>query len=357
MKKIVSPNTVIAKYIADTIDILRPKIELKNPKEIVFYIGTNINGVPHFATSMVHCVGFMFAKKVSDKFNIPTKVKIGIHDNISYDSKTDNEDIVFHKSYFHSLGNEKIQDLIKEYYDEYLTELSNKTNIEYEIENYSNVQKQSEFRTTFLNTLEKEKVIGWCVSPSTAKLQVRVPCPTCQFSDRDSKRTKYTISSGKLTVESFCIDHGSYKLDITVDNDTYIDLTTLYRNFVKEAMTLNDSDNLYVMVKGGDWIYSTATIDLALSSLGYLPQDLPSRIFTPLITTSTGAKLSKSLISIGDESMKNIPSWLLDLNEFKKQYGVDYVDKIMEFTEELFRDPRNMFRTYTAQEIINLFSE
>lgn len=55
--------------------------------------------------------------------------------------------------------------------------------------------------------------------------------------------------------------------------------------------------------------------------------------------------------------MKNIPDWLLDLNEFKKQYGVNYVDKIMEFTEELFRDPRNMFRTYTAQEIINLFSK
>ena len=37
--------------------------------------------------------------------------------------------------------------------------------------------------------------------------------------------------------------------------------------------------------------------------------------------------------------MKNIPSWLLDLNEFKKHFGKNYVDKIMEFVEELFRDP------------------
>src|SRR5260221_2904983 len=125
MKTIISPNTVIAKYMSDTIDILRPKIELKKPKEIVFYIGTNINGVPHFATAMVHTVGFLFAKKVKDKFGIPTRIKIGIHDNISYDSRVDNENVTFHKSYFHALGNKEIKKLIKDYYEEFLNELSN----------------------------------------------------------------------------------------------------------------------------------------------------------------------------------------------------------------------------------------
>lgn len=355
MKTIISPNTVIAKYMSDTIDILRPKIELKKPKEIVFYIGTNINGVPHFATAMVHCVGFMFAKKVGDKFGIPTRIRIGIHDNISYDSKVDSENVVFHKSYFHALGNKEIEKLIKDYYSEYLQGLSSKTNIKYEIETYSEVEGQSRFRSTFLKTLAKRVEIGWSVAPSTGTIQVRVPCPICQFSDRDSKRTTYSFSTERLTVNSFCIEHGHYESNIEVDNDVYIDLTTLYRNFIKEAMTLDDSEILNVIVKGGDWIYSTSTIDLALGSLNYSALDFPSRIFTPQIVTSTGAKLSKSLISIGDESMKDVPNWLLDLNAFKKHFGEKYLSKIIEFVEELFRDPRNMYRIYTVQEVIDLF--
>jgi hypothetical protein len=47
METIFSPNTVIAKYISDTIDILRPRIETKRPEQIIFYVGTNINGVLH----------------------------------------------------------------------------------------------------------------------------------------------------------------------------------------------------------------------------------------------------------------------------------------------------------------------
>lgn len=355
MRRVNSPNTVIAKYMSDTIDILQPKIELRKPKEIIFYIGTNINGVPHFATAMVHCVGFMFAKKIKTKFGIPTKIKIGIHDNVSYDSKEDDKNVVFHKTYFHSLGNDQIKKLIKDYYEEYLNELSEKMDVEYEIETYSDLQKQLKFRDTFLKTLSKKTAIGWCVAPSTGILQVRVPCPVCQFSDRDSKRTKYSFNPGKLTVESFCIEHGHYESNIEVDNDVYIDLTTLYRNFIKEAMTLEDPENMYVMVKGGDWIYSTSTIDLVFGSLGFSALDFPSRVFTPQIVTSTGAKLSKSLISTGDKRMKNIPNWLLDLDEFKKYFGKKYLDKIIEFTEELFRDPRNMYRTYTVQEIIDLF--
>lgn len=356
MKTITSPNTVIAKYMSNTVDILRPKIEIKKPKEVIFYIGTNINGVPHFATAMVHCVGFMFAKKVHEKFDIPTKIKIGIHDNISYEDKTDDENVVFHKTYFHALGGKEIQKLIKNYYEEYLNELSSKTGVKYEIETYSDVQRQPAFRRTFIKSLNKKTEIGWCVAPSKGVLQMRTPCPICQFSDRDSKRTKYIFDKKRLIVKSLCIEHGHYESTIEIENDTYIDLSTLYRNFIKEAMTLEDSKNLYVMVKGGDWIYSTSTIDLAFGSTGSSVLDFPSRIFTPQIVTSTGAKLSKSLISSGDESMKNIPSWLLDLNEFKKHFGKNYVDKIMEFVEELFRDPRNMYRIYTVQEIVNLFS-
>ena len=74
MNKISSPNTVIAKYISETIHILRPRIEIQKPQEIVFYVGTNINGTPHIGTAIFQATAFMFAQKVSEKFKIPCKI-------------------------------------------------------------------------------------------------------------------------------------------------------------------------------------------------------------------------------------------------------------------------------------------
>lgn len=356
MKIIKSPNTVIAKYIVDTIDILRPKIEIKKPTEIVFYVGTNINGVPHFATALVQYIGFLFAEKTQNKFKIPCSVKIGIHDNISYESKIDVNNFVYHKTYYHALGQTEIDRLIDSYYIEYLDTLSALTGISYDLENYSKTQKNPEFRKAFLKTIEHKDAVGWCTAPSTGVLQVRTPCQACQFSDRDSKTTTYSFNLDCLEITGTCPNHGRYTTQIKENNDTYLDLSTLYRNLVKELVTLDDPEKMYVIVKGGDWIYSTPTIDLALGAMGYSSLDIPSRIFTPQIVTSTGAKLSKSLISAGDESMKDIPEWILDLSEFKKHFGADYLDKITSLVGELFRDPRNMYRTYTVKEIVDLLS-
>lgn len=356
MRKITSPNTVIAKYIEDTIDILRPKIELKKPKEIVFYIGTNINGVPHLATALVHCIGFLFAQKIQNKFNVPCSVKVGIHDNISYESKCAEDGVVYHKSYFHSLGQEKVVGLVNEYYSEYLTELSSSTGVKFSIEHYSEAQKKPSFRKAFLQTLSHRESTSWCVAPSSGKLQVRIPCPTCKFSDRDSKHTQYEINSDNLKIIAVCPDHGEYVAEIKKDNETYLDLTTLYRNLVKELEMIGDSEKMHVIVKGGDWIYSTQTIDLAFACMGYGALEIPSRIFTPQLVTMTGAKLSKTLIEAGDLTVSQIPEWLLDLAKFKSNFGPNYMQKIMKLAEELFRDPRNMYRTYTIKEIVDILS-
>ncbi|MEK7136469.1 MAG: hypothetical protein AAB821_02665 [Patescibacteria group bacterium] len=356
MKKVTSPNTVIAKYISDTIDILRPKIEIKKPKEIVFYIGTNINGVPHLATALVHSIGFLFAEKVQSKFKIPCRIKIGIHDNISFESKLNGEGVVYHKTYFHSQGQKEIENIIQEYYIEYFDKLSALTGLAYDVESYSEAQKRPGFRKAFLKTLTNKEATGWAVSPSTGVLQIRTPCPTCQFSDRDSKTTQFKFKANQLEIVGLCPEHGEYTVQIKEDNESYLDLSTLYRNLVKEVETLDDPERMYVMVKGGDWIYSTSTINLAFGAMGYTALDTPARIFTPQLVTSTGAKLSKSLILLGDESMKEAPEWMLDLSKFKDHFGVEYLDKIVELTQEFFRDPRNMYRTYTIKEIIRLLS-
>ncbi len=356
MKTILSPNTVIAKYISDTIDILRPRIETKKYQEVVFYVGTNINGVPHIGTSLVQAIAFTFAKKMSEKFNMPCSIFIGIHDNISFESKIDENNYTYHKTYFHSLGSEKIRSLIDAYYKDYLDTVSNLTGISYSIETYSASQTNSNFRKSFLDTLSFGREIGWCVSPSNGNLQVRTPCPVCHFSDRDAKLSACEYTSSAAIIKSVCLEHGKYESEISIENDTYIDLSTLYRNIVKELNIMQDRNKLFVVVKGGDWIYSTATMDLAYGLMGYTIDQTPARIFTPQITTSTGAKLSKSLISSGDSSVQSIPNWLLDMTEFKTHFGDLYIQKILDLVDLLFKDPRNMYRTYTCEEISRLLN-
>ncbi|MFG2003934.1 hypothetical protein ACGFNU_32735 [Spirillospora sp. NPDC048911] len=71
-------------------------------------------------------------------------------------------------------------------------------------------------------------------------------------------------------------------------------LATLYRNLVKERLAVRDHVTLSVMVKGGDWTYGCQLVDEAFAQLpGLAP---PPRVFTPMVLTDTGAKLSKSLI-------------------------------------------------------------
>jgi 5-hydroxyisourate hydrolase-like protein (transthyretin family) len=352
-----SPNTVLAKYLKDVIDVIQPRLEINKPREISFYVGTNINGAPHIGTYLVQSFAFVIAQKIRDKFNLPVKIVFGIHDNISFDSKVDSEGFIYHRTYHHALGNVEINRLIEEYYSSYFKGLKAATGISYIIEVYSDKQATRDFRENFLKTLNHVNEIRWCVAPSSGFLQIRIPCPKCSYSERDAAHTKLTNFDGRsASFKCQCLEHGSYEAVIAVENDTYIDLNTLYRNIVKEFSMIDSKDELHVVIKGGDWVYSTETIDWALGILGYIAVQTPMRIFLPQVVTATGAKLSKSLISEGHESVDDIPEWMINIRKFKELYP-NYLDKLLQLTETMMTDPRHVFRSYSYKEIKRLLTE
>lgn len=351
-----SPNTVLAKYLKNLVDILRPRIEINKPKELSFFVGTNINGAPHIGTYLTQCFAFTIAGRMRDAFGLPVKIVFGIHDNISYDSKENGQGEVYHRTFHHALGGQKIKSLINEYYLSYFDALGEESRVSYTVEVYSDTQKTKVFRQHFLQTLFHAKEIGWCVAPSTGYLQVRFPCPQCAYSERDAKQTKlvnYSTSDALFT--SHCMDHGPYETEVRTDNNnTYIDLNTLYRNVIKEFSMADSSSNcLYTVIKGGDWVYSTETVDWALGVMGYTSLQVPARIFLPQIVTDTGAKLSKSLITEGHESVRDVPEWMIDMRAFK-QIEPQYLEKIQQLVELMMADPRHVMRSYSYKEIERL---
>lgn len=352
-----SPNTVLAKYLKDVIDVIQPRLKINRPKRISFYVGTNINGVPHVGTYLIQSLSFMITRKVRDKFNLPVDIVMGIHDNISYDSQEDSEGRIFHRTYHHALGSNKIKELVDTYYSSYFEGLKKATGVSYTKEIYSDKQATQDFRRLFLKTLTHADTIRWCTAPSSGFLQVRIPCSKCLYSERDAIRTKLIQhNEHSATFECFCVEHGSYKAVIDLDNNTYIDLNTLYRNIVKEFSMTEQTDTLNVIIKGGDWTYSTATIDWALGVLGDTSIQVPMRIFLPQVVTATGAKLSKSLISEKHESVEDLPEWMIDMCRFREG-NPDYINKLLRLAELMITDPRHVFRSYTYKELERLLAE
>ncbi|MEO3862663.1 ASCH domain-containing protein [Acrocarpospora sp. B8E8] len=141
---------------------------------------------------------------------------------------------------------------------------------------------------------------------------------------------------------------------VTADTTTYLDLATLYRNLVKERLAARDHVTLSVMVKGGDWAFGCQLVDEAFAQLpGLTP---PPRIFTPMVLTDTGAKLSKSLIREGKVAPPpGAHSWMLDVTAWEGDTD-SYVDALVWLVSKMIGDPKHFYRSYTTAELDKLMA-
>ena len=357
MTNINSPQTILSRNLTDTLDIVSPRIKINNPEKIVLSVGTQINGVPHVGTYLTICASFVMAKQIAEKYKIPVSIEyIGL-DNVPNDTLNGNNGQSYQRSLSNAVSIEELNTLMSEYYKDFLEGLHETTGIDYSFKMYSDVQASKEFRSVFLKTLKHSEEIGACVGPSYNRLWYRIACPQCGYAEKYGESTKVLeVKDDSATFQCVCMNHGTYETTIGGENDegAYLDLNTLYRNVVKEAMAAGDHKNLYVMVKGADWAVSTQLVDWALGVLGYKSIEVPMRIFTPQIVTETGAKLSKSLIRDGDKSMDNVPEWILDMNKLKEKLPNTYVKDMVALVEKFVSDPKHMYRSYSYQEIARL---
>ncbi len=355
---LVSPNTVLANALNTTIDLLRPRLALRRPKRVEFVVGTQINGTPHIGTNLTQCAAFVLAREVRNAFSVETHVTFNALDNAPYEIELDPES--FHSyqlTYRHALGFEGVSELTERLYRGYFDGLSERTAVDYSLLLYSTQQATSGFRRTFLKTLPLRDQLRWCVAPSSGVTHVRLPCPTCGKAEKRGERTELMeLSDGRATFRSVCFDHGGYESVVTPESEAYIDLSTLYRNVVKEAEAASNPEVLHVMVKGGDWAFACPLVDWALGILGIPAHEIPLRWFTPQIVNETGAKLSKSLIRRGEMALDRDKLWVLDTLDVDADFE-DYLDSMLGLVVGLMEDPKHFFRAYSYSEIDRLMKE
>jgi len=360
MVKINSPNTVLANALENTLDLLQPRIKLSNPKNIEFVIGTQINGKPHIGTHVVLTGAFVLAQKTREKYKIDVNVKFGALDNAPYEVVKKPDGIMYQKTFGHALETDELNYLINFYYIDFMKNLSALTNVPFEWSTYTSTQKEPSFRSKFINILDKNEQLRWITSPSNGDIRIRIPCPECKYSEKYATKTEIiSRDNSHVVIRSYCYEHGWYESDLLANGEDnfYLDLNTLLRNIVKEADASDKKDTLSVMVKGGDWTMSCSLIDLALGVIGYTADKTPMRIFTPEVITSTGAKLSKSLIREGDKTLDNVPPWILDMGLFAKHFQDDYAQRMIWLLEQFISNPRHMFRSYNYNELVRLLEQ
>ncbi|MET7640349.1 hypothetical protein [Streptomyces sp. NPDC005438] len=349
----VSPNTVLANALTYAEDALRPKIAANSPDRIVFVVGTQINGAPHLGTGLVQSLTFAMAERVRTRFDIPVGVHFCALDNAPYEVVEDGGHR-YQRAYAQLLGPAGIAGQVDTLYRPLFHALSARLSVPFTTETYTQQQATEHYRRTWLRLLPRLDAARWWLAPSSGVPHVRVPCPheQCGWAEKHAERTRVVrTSDDRATVHAVCRHHGTYEVTIAADGGGYLDLATLYRNMVKELATLDRSDELHVMVKGGDWVFGSQLVDGALSAVGLSDGQMPARLFTPQVVTDTGAKLSKSLIREGRAPLPaGSEPWMLDAREWPGSLD-QYAERLLAMAETLLSDPRHFFRSYSAGEL------
>jgi ASC-1-like (ASCH) protein len=358
--QVLSPNSVLANALLRSIDMVRPKMVANRPKRIVFVVGTQINGAPHLGTNIVQTSAFLLARLARRAFSVETAVRFSALDNAPYEVTLDPETHrAYQITYFHALGKSGVADLIDRYYRTFFDSLSDATDTEYELDTYTEQQETPAYRTEFLRSLERFDAIRWWLNPSTGIVHTRLPCPTCGWAEKRAEQTRLVrVDEDGAIFTAVCYEHGDYEMCIDPVNGGYLDLATLYRNVIKERALVREPDVLYVMVKGGDWAFGAQLVDGALLALGTPAADMPARIFTPMVLSGSGAKLSKSLLRAAPDSPAHagIEEWMLATTSWPGTSD-NYTDALIWLVTGLLGDPKHFYRSFTTSELGALMAQ
>ena len=223
--------------------------------------------------------------------------------------------------------------------------------------NYSSTRisrQRPEFRRAFINNAPHADQLSCVCHLQKEVMHIRIPCPVCYKAEKRGERTRMkALDQDSAVFEAVCFDHGAYEAVITATSTDYLDLSTLYRNVVKEAELADRKNILPVMVKGERWASACHLVGRAYCALGCRHSHSVICV-TPHIVNHDGAKLSKRLIS---RVQMDLPPeevrWVINTEEYDGDID-DYCDALTGLVAATLSDPKHFFRSYSYKEIDRL---
>lgn len=325
----------------DLTKYLLSKVEKDNIK---ISIGAQPNSSPHFGTLTVFNLAFSTAKKLLETDS--TK-------NISVlfevvDTAPSETIVIDGVKYQKSLKQTGVINSYMHQYVEILEYLKLKTGINYEIRFQSEFNKQKEIYPIVKNVIANRDKIQDTLDPKYGNLRVRVSCPECGLSDKNSVKNAY---DGNI-ITSCCPVHGVYKTNIENESEQ-LEYNTPLRNLIRALAysEINKSDeyDYHIMrITGSDYagFYQEELLYKVASTIGYKVETLPTILYSPLILDWSGAKLSKSLY-VKKDAYRYLPKFLINYENLKAECGFQGLDYLQEITQQWTDNPYMLFRHYS----------
>ncbi|GAA2195343.1 hypothetical protein [Streptomyces bangladeshensis] len=352
----VSPVSVTVGAVEHSVDFVRPRLRARAARRAALYAGVQINGAPHLGTNVMQTAAFLLARAARDRLGVRADLRFGALDNAPYETRVcPRTGTAYTRSYHHALGQAGIADLVKRFYGGLFDALTALTGVPYTVETYTRQQESPAFREEFLASLGRWEELRWTLAPSSGRVPVGFPCPACGWLQKSGEHTELLDADARRArFAAVCLDHGRYEIDVRPDGGAWLGLTTLHRNLVKERLADRD-EALPVIVKGADWAAGCRLLDEAfLCFPGARP---PARVFTPVVLSASGAKLSKSLMREGRAELSpDTPPWMLDATRWPgttERYAVT----LHRLVSLMLSDPRHFERGYTTSEVARLLRE
>lgn len=322
--------------------------------KIKISVGAQPNSSPHFGTLETIALSFCLSSNIM-KYDCKKKVTI-LYEVI--DSAPGETKIINNIKYQKSL---KYTGKIHEYFDEYkeiLNYYKKLTGVDYEIRYQTGFNSEPEIANIIKKIIKNKDYISSHLDPKYGKIRIRMSCPKCGLTDKNSILNKYI--ENKIFFN--CPIHGEYFVDLDKDTSK-LEYNSPYRNLIRciYYTTINNSSNYdyqILRVTGSDYagFYQEEMRYKLASYLGYPAHTLSMIFYAPLVLDWSGAKMSKSLY-VKEGAYSDIPKAFINYKFLKEKYGVDGLKKLYLIISNWFENPYMLFRHYTIYYFMKEFDK
>tara|TARA_Y100000310_G_scaffold343257_1_gene450021 strand:+ start:861 stop:1955 length:1095 start_codon:yes stop_codon:yes gene_type:complete len=356
---ILYPPTIIGHITDHIADLFRHRVKGKDMIKVGY--GCQLNGQPHLGTAISLMSTYALAEHLQEKLELPAEVVFGALEN-GPGEKREVDGILYQRMLCDIYeGSRSLADIHLDTFTSLLSELSGFSGVPHSIEMYKDLQAKPRARETLLELIAREKEFVPLLNPSDDRLRVRFKCPSCSYEEKHSRTLKILEHkpNDRIRFQSRCFDHGNYQITLSRDSGDFIDVNTMVRNVMKEAVLSEESrDQNYfpLVVKGADWMHAVVLVSNALELLGYSFLERPSRIATPMIEDWSGAKFSKS-VYIKSGTYESLPQEFVSLSRFVQKFGQEGFKDLWSHVSSWVKDPKKFYRNYSLDYLREVFDK
>ena len=317
-------------------------------------VGAQPNSSPHFGTLETITLAFALAQKIKE-YDHNKQVTI-LYEVIE---TAPSESIVIDGfNYQKSLNfTGKIDKYFAEYID-ILDYYKNKTNIGYEIRYQYEFNNLQETKAVFKSVLTNRYYISKKLDQKYNNLRVRMSCPICGLTDKNSVKNEYTED----TVIFYCPEHGKYSVNVN-DDISKLEYNSPLRNLIRGVVytAINNSldyDYEILRITGSDYagFYQEELRYKLASYLGCDVHNMSMIFYAPLVVDWSGAKLSKSLY-VKEGAYHDIPKKFINYSFLKEALGYKGLEILYDIVLKWINNPYMLFRHYSIYYFMEEFKK